>query len=148
MLILALDTSGDICSAAIFDGERELSTLTFRHDRQLSERLPAIIDFLLADRRISLQDIEVFAVGLGPGSFTGVRIGVTLAKTFAHALKPPIDRRLIARRDRGDRAGGDEICDRRGRADPANGSGRGVLLTGRDESHRRSRSGLQPRRSR
>lgn len=90
MLILALDTSGDICSVALFDGGRELSTLRFRHERALSERLPGAVEFLLRDRGVTLRDAEGFAVGLGPGSFTGVRVGVTLAKTWAHVLLKPL----------------------------------------------------------
>lgn len=90
VLILALDTSGDICSFALFDGPRELSTLRFRHDRRLSERSSVLLDMLLKDRGIALADIDAIAVGLGPGSFTGVRVGVTMAKTFALALEKPV----------------------------------------------------------
>ncbi len=90
MLTLALDTSGEICSVALFEGDRERITYTFRHERHLSERLPAIIEFVLSDGRTGLQDVEAFAVGLGPGSFTGVRIGVTMAKGFAWALGKPL----------------------------------------------------------
>ena len=90
MLILALDTSADCCSVALSDGSQELSTFRFRHERLLGERLPEIVRFLLRDRGRTLQDVEAFAVGLGPGSFTGVRVGVTLAKTWAHALNRPL----------------------------------------------------------
>lgn len=90
MLTLALDTSGEICSVALFDGDRERITYTFRHERHLSERLPTIIEFVLSDGRTTLQEVEAFAVGLGPGSFTGVRIGVTMAKGFAWALGKPL----------------------------------------------------------
>jgi tRNA threonylcarbamoyladenosine biosynthesis protein TsaB len=90
MLTLALETSGEICSVALFDGDRERITYAFRHERHLSERLPGIIEFVLADGRTTLQEVEAFAVGLGPGSFTGVRIGVTMAKAFAWALGKPL----------------------------------------------------------
>jgi tRNA threonylcarbamoyladenosine biosynthesis protein TsaB len=90
MLTLALDTSGEICSVALFDSDRERITYAFRHERHLSERLPAIIEFVLRDGRTTLQEVEAFAVGLGPGSFTGVRIGVTMAKGFAWALGKPL----------------------------------------------------------
>jgi tRNA threonylcarbamoyladenosine biosynthesis protein TsaB len=90
VLILALDTSGDICSFALFGGSRELSILRFRHDRRLSERSSILLEMLLKDRGITLPDIEAIAVGVGPGSFTGVRVGVTMAKTFALALEKPV----------------------------------------------------------
>lgn len=90
MLILALDTSGDICSLCLSDDGRLRSTFDFRHDRHLSERLPAAIQFLLSDSAAGLDDVEAIAVGLGPGSFTGVRVGVTSAKTLAQVLELPI----------------------------------------------------------
>jgi len=91
MLILSVDTSGDTgCSVALSDGGRPLSTLDFRHERQLSERLPDILNFLLRDQGATLKDVEAFAVGLGPGSFTGVRIGVTFVKTLAWASGKPL----------------------------------------------------------
>jgi tRNA threonylcarbamoyladenosine biosynthesis protein TsaB len=90
MLILALDTSGDICSVAVSDDSRERASYHFRHERRLSERLSAIVSFVLRDAGASLRDVETFAVGLGPGSFTGVRVGVTMAKTFAFALNRPV----------------------------------------------------------
>ncbi len=91
MLILSLDTAGDAgCSAALTDGERTLSAFDFRHERRLSERLPLIVEFLLRDHGATLADVEAFAVGLGPGSFTGVRIGVTFIKTLAWASGKPL----------------------------------------------------------
>jgi tRNA threonylcarbamoyladenosine biosynthesis protein TsaB len=90
MLILALDTSGDVCFVAVADDGRERASYYFQHERRLSERLSAILAFVLRDAGTSLRDIEAFAVGRGPGSFTGVRVGVTLAKTFALALGRPV----------------------------------------------------------
>jgi len=90
MLILALDTSGDTCSVAISDGTVCRVEYTFRHERHLTERLPGIIEFLLQDARVALTDIEAFAVGRGSGSFTGVRVGVTMAKVWAMTLEKPV----------------------------------------------------------
>jgi tRNA threonylcarbamoyladenosine biosynthesis protein TsaB len=94
MLTLALETSGDVCSVALRDvaAERDIASYAFRHGRHLTERLPGIVAFVLADSgSLSLsRDIDALAVGLGPGSFTGVRVAVTMMKTWAWALQKPI----------------------------------------------------------
>ncbi|MGC4046488.1 MAG: tRNA (adenosine(37)-N6)-threonylcarbamoyltransferase complex dimerization subunit type 1 TsaB [Armatimonas sp.] len=89
MLILALDTSGDICSVAVTNEGKLLSEYNFAHQRKLTERIPGIVDFVVKDAGTSLSEIEGFAVGMGPGSFTGVRVGVTMAKTWAEVLQKP-----------------------------------------------------------
>jgi tRNA threonylcarbamoyladenosine biosynthesis protein TsaB len=91
MLILALDTSGDMCSVALARGDGTVrSVFSFQHERRLSERLPGAITFVLNDAQTTLADVDALAVGLGPGSFTGVRVGVTMAKTLAQALDRPV----------------------------------------------------------
>jgi tRNA threonylcarbamoyladenosine biosynthesis protein TsaB len=84
--ILALDTSGDTCSVAVVEGQELLMELNFRHNRQLTERLPGIVEFALSQAGVTLEELDAFAVGLGPGSFTGVRVGVTMVKTWAEVL--------------------------------------------------------------
>lgn len=90
MLILALDTSGDVCSLALLEDEKCLSAFSFRHERTLTERLPGALGFVLSDRKVALTAIEGIAVGLGPGSFTGVRVAVTMAKVWAMSLSVPL----------------------------------------------------------
>ena len=90
MLICALDTSGDICSVSVWSDETERATLSFRHNRKLSERLAPALKQLLHEQNATVRDVQGWAVGLGPGSFTGVRIGVTLAKTLAWATNTPL----------------------------------------------------------
>lgn len=90
MLILALDTSGETCSVAVVDGETLRAAYDFRHERRLTERLPAIVQFVLRDAGITLSRCEAFAVGVGPGSFTGVRVAVTFAKLWAEVEGTPL----------------------------------------------------------
>ena len=79
MLICACDTSGDVCSIALFEDATELAAWSFRHDRKLSERLAPLVKQMLHEQKsATVRDVDAWAVGLGPGSFTGVRIGVTL----------------------------------------------------------------------
>jgi tRNA threonylcarbamoyladenosine biosynthesis protein TsaB len=89
-LLLALDTSGDVCSAALFANGRLMAELAFRHEMHLSERLVGHIDWLLSGEGATLDDVESFAVGIGPGSFTGARIGVMTMKTFAFLRSKPL----------------------------------------------------------
>ena len=89
-LLLALETSGDTCGIALRRGARWISEHTFRHEMRLSERLIAFTDRLLNDAGVELSDVDIFAVGIGPGSFTGVRIGVMTAKTWAQTLHKPL----------------------------------------------------------
>ncbi|MDO8586285.1 MAG: tRNA (adenosine(37)-N6)-threonylcarbamoyltransferase complex dimerization subunit type 1 TsaB [Armatimonadota bacterium] len=96
MLILALDTSGETCAIALVDtpaplgGDFQIATLraqiTFRHQMDLLRRLAPSINWLLDDNGLSARDLDAFAVSLGPGSFTGLRIGVTTAKSMAYAV--------------------------------------------------------------
>lgn len=91
MLICAVDTSGGVCSVALFDDLTELATISFRHEKKLSERLAPLVKRILREQKnATVRDVEAWAVGLGPGSFTGVRIGVTLAKTLAWSLDCPL----------------------------------------------------------
>ncbi len=89
-LILALDTSGDVCSAASVRDGVLISEHIFRHGMHLSERLLDHITEVLADAGGTPEQCDAFAVGLGPGSFTGVRIGIMTIKTFAELLEKPV----------------------------------------------------------
>jgi tRNA threonylcarbamoyladenosine biosynthesis protein TsaB len=89
-LLLAMDTSGDVCSVALFRDGRLVSELAFRHEMRLSERLISHVDYMLAGEGAGVNDVDRFAVGLGPGSFTGTRIGVMTMKTFAYIRERPL----------------------------------------------------------
>jgi tRNA threonylcarbamoyladenosine biosynthesis protein TsaB len=87
MTFLAIDTSGDYAVLALADEAGAITAVSiFEGRRTLSQRLLGRIDTLLRDNGMVLSDLSAFAVGVGPGSFTGVRVGVTTMKTFAQAL--------------------------------------------------------------
>lgn len=88
--LLALETSGDLCGIALFRGEQLLVEYNFRHEMHLSERLLDIVDYLLKQFDLSLKEIDLYAVGIGPGSFTGTRMGVMTAKMFAYLEQKPL----------------------------------------------------------
>ena len=91
MTFLALDTSGTFCVLALAEDDSSLRAVSFfESKRSLSRRLLGEVDGLLTRNGLTLADMTAFAVGLGPGSFTGVRVGVTTAKTLAQVLNKPL----------------------------------------------------------
>ncbi|MEY3763709.1 MAG: hypothetical protein RLZ42_369 [Armatimonadota bacterium] len=90
-MILGIDTSGEVCYIALIDQANNAVKCTqFNHNRQLIEQLPAYIDAFLAEHNSTLKDVKCLVCGTGPGSFTGVRVGVMYAKTLAFALGKPV----------------------------------------------------------
>jgi tRNA threonylcarbamoyladenosine biosynthesis protein TsaB len=84
--ILALETSTLDASVAVLEGERILGQLTMDRTRRTAQCFaPAIAD-QLHSVLWRPQDVQLVAVAVGPGSFTGLRVGVTAAKTFAYAV--------------------------------------------------------------
>src|ERR671930_2281013 len=85
MVILAFDTATDVATSALVDdaellGERASRAVTLLED----------VDALLRQAGMHTQDVEALAVGVGPGSFTGVRIGLSTARGLALALGIPV----------------------------------------------------------
>lgn len=90
MKILGIDTSTADSSIAVMDEDRILGQFTINQKRTHSETLVPMIEDLLKYLGLSINDIDLFAVGIGPGSFTGIRIGMTIAKTLAQVTKKEI----------------------------------------------------------
>ena len=90
MKILCIDTSTSAGSIALVRENRLLGELLEDSPRTHSARLLAGIDALLKNVNLSISDVDVFAVISGPGSFTGIRIGLTTVKGLAEALGKPI----------------------------------------------------------
>jgi len=91
--ILALSTSTPRGSAALLDDgdhERVLSSVAYIDLKGHAERIFHAIDTLLADAGLSKSDLDAIACDIGPGSFTGVRVGVASAKGIALALAKPL----------------------------------------------------------
>ncbi len=86
MICLSLDTTTDISSIALADDDSVLAEYTFAHHRNLSLRLLPNIKQMLSDCQLTMRDLHGIGVSTGPGSFTGLRIGVVTAKTLAQAL--------------------------------------------------------------
>jgi tRNA threonylcarbamoyladenosine biosynthesis protein TsaB len=87
--LLALDTATAVTSVALLTNQRALCS-RLEPSKSHSTTLLPLIDTLLAQAGWGRRAIEAVAVGIGPGSFTGVRIGLTVAKTLAYALAIPL----------------------------------------------------------
>lgn len=88
MIVLAIDTAGSDCSACIYDGATDVILGEFSENigKGHAERLMGIIDAALAQASIPLKSVGRIAVTIGPGSFTGIRVGVAAARGFALSL--------------------------------------------------------------
>lgn len=89
MIILALDASAKTGAVAVCDGERLLCENKTEGERTHSETLLPLADKTLKGAGLTLDDVDVFACAVGPGSFTGVRIAASLVKGLAFAKDKP-----------------------------------------------------------
>lgn len=83
MKILALDTSAKTASVALTDGRRLIAVNTLNAGLTHSETMLPMVVSLLRDAKTDIDDVDMFACTVGPGSFTGVRIGVSVIKGLA-----------------------------------------------------------------
>jgi len=90
MLILAVDTTSSTGSTALLKGKKLLSEIDIDSPITHSERLLPTIQFILRTNKLKIKDIDAFAVAVGPGSFTGIRIGLSMIKSFSFASGKPV----------------------------------------------------------
>lgn len=83
MRVLAIDTSTMISTVTICEDSKIIGDFNVNQEKTHSESLVPMIEYLLKLLGLKLSDIDIFAISKGPGSFTGLRIGMTIAKTFA-----------------------------------------------------------------
>jgi len=89
MIVLALDTALPACSVAVLDGERVLARLSEPMTRGHQERLAPMVEEAMAEAGLAFAALERIGVTVGPGSFTGLRVGLAFAKGLALALDIP-----------------------------------------------------------
>ena len=87
MLTLAIDTATRTLSVALVEDQNVLTEISEVAAQAHAERLPLLLDQLLKQTGKQRTDIELVAVGVGPGAYTGVRVGLMFATAFARALK-------------------------------------------------------------
>ncbi|CDX22947.1 Peptidase M22 glycoprotease [Mesorhizobium sp. ORS 3324] len=91
MKLLAIDCAASLCAACVYDAGAgtELGRRVLDLGKGHAERLMAVIEAVLKTGGIGYQDLDAVAVSIGPGSFTGLRVGVSTARGLALALKIP-----------------------------------------------------------
>lgn len=89
MKILSIDTSSKICAVAILQDENLIKENLIDNGQTHSEKLMPMIKEILTCTELSLKDIDLIVCDKGPGSFTGIRIGIATVKAFADSLNIP-----------------------------------------------------------
>ncbi|MCK5568459.1 MAG: tRNA (adenosine(37)-N6)-threonylcarbamoyltransferase complex dimerization subunit type 1 TsaB, partial [Spirochaetes bacterium] len=82
---LSIETSTKAFSISIFQ-DIEIASLELLHDVTHSQNIVSAVDFLLKSIKMSVSDITQIYAGMGPGSFTGIRIGLSFANTMCQVL--------------------------------------------------------------
>lgn len=90
MKILSVSTATNHLSVALNDEQKIITEKNEQDQRNHSEHLDPIIKEILDENKLSLKDIDRFAVAIGPGSYTGLRIGITTVKMFASILNKDV----------------------------------------------------------
>lgn len=89
MNILMIDTSGPACGVAVAVDGKIVCEMQLTSGKTHSQRVMPMVDHALALCEMAVSDIDLFGAVVGPGSFTGVRIGVSTVKALAHAANKP-----------------------------------------------------------
>lgn len=90
MKILAVDTAASVAAVAVMENDKLLGEYSINHKKTHSQKLMPMIRDLLAGLDLTPADMDLFAASSGPGSFTGLRIGVTTVKAMAYAVQKPV----------------------------------------------------------
>lgn len=90
MKTLGIDTSTLMSTCALIDEEKLLGEYSLNQDMSHSEKLVPMVKEVLDNLKLEPKDIDLYGVAIGPGSFTGLRIGVATVKGFAHIFDKPL----------------------------------------------------------
>jgi len=90
MIVLGIDTSGYVNAVGVVDGSCVLADNTFPARTESLEQIVPNIEATLKNAGLTLKDVQGIGVGLGPGSWTGIRVGVTVGKMLAFSTGRPV----------------------------------------------------------
>jgi tRNA threonylcarbamoyl adenosine modification protein YeaZ len=89
-VLLAFDTATPFVTVALHDGDDVVAERRSEQRMKHGEQLAPLIEALLADTGVVRQDLTALGVGVGPGPFTGLRVGLVTARTLAYVLELPV----------------------------------------------------------
>lgn len=89
MIFLSIESSTKYLTVALGDEEKLFAGTRRLYEKGRSDGLAVLMDACLKKAKLTLSKVDVFGVGVGPGSFTGLRIGISAAKGLSYALKKP-----------------------------------------------------------
>lgn len=87
MKVLSIETSGKVCGVALLENEKLIKEEIIENENTHSVKLMPLLDKLLSETKTKISDIDLFTCDVGPGSFTGIRIGVATIKAFLDVTK-------------------------------------------------------------
>lgn len=90
MLILAISTSSKICSVALLEDDKPIKELNIDNLKTHSENLVPLIDEIFKSTNKNVSELDLIACDVGPGSFTGIRIGISTTKAIAEVNQIPV----------------------------------------------------------
>ena len=86
MKILSIDTTSSVCSVSLLENDQVMDENILDNGKTHSENMMPLLDELLKRNNVDISEIEFISVCVGPGSFTGIRIGISTIKAFAEVL--------------------------------------------------------------
>lgn len=89
MKILSIDTASNLCTVAVLENEKCIKEIIVNDARNHSEKIMPVIEQALSESNLTLQNIDLIVCDKGPGSFTGIRIGVGTVLAFKDSLNIP-----------------------------------------------------------
>lgn len=97
MKILSIETAGSICAVALSEDDKLIKEEILDDGNTHSVKLMPLLDKLLKETNTQISDIDLFACDIGPGSFTGIRIGVSTVKAFLDVTDKKVCRHYFIR---------------------------------------------------
>ncbi len=88
--ILCVDTTSEFCSVSLFNGYKLIKSANSKIERSHSKLIISLVDKVIKGSKLEIADVDAFSISSGPGSYTGLRIGLSCLKGFCYGLEKPL----------------------------------------------------------